>query len=78
MKEPIIQVRNMCKNFGPTRALKNVDINFYSGEIRGLVGENGSGKSTVTSIISGMQKATSGEMFYKENPGIREVWLKHN
>jgi len=62
-KEPIIQVKNMCKNFGPTRALKNVDISFYRGEIRGLVGENGSGKSTVTSIISGMQKATSTILF---------------
>ena len=67
-KEPIIEVRHMVKNFGPTRALRDVDICFYRGEIRGLVGENGSGKSTVTSIIAGMQKATSGEMFYKGQP----------
>lgn len=58
----------MCKNFGPTRALRDVDVCFYRGEIRGLVGENGSGKSTITSIASGMQKATSGEMFYKGQP----------
>lgn len=64
-KEAIIEVKNMCKNFGPTKALRNVDMTFYRGEIRGLVGENGSGKSTVTSIIAGMQKATSGEMRYK-------------
>lgn len=63
--ELIIEVKNMCKNFGPTKALKNVDVSFYKGQIRGLVGENGSGKSTITSIISGMQKATSGEVFYK-------------
>lgn len=62
--EVVIEVRNMVKNFGPTRALRGVDVKFYSGQIRGLVGENGSGKSTITSIISGMQKATSGEMFY--------------
>lgn len=67
-KEQIIEVRKMCKNFGPTRALKDVDVSFYRGEIRGLVGENGSGKSTITSIVAGMQKATSGEMFYKGNP----------
>lgn len=67
-QEALVEVRNMCKNFGPTRALRNVDIKFYRGQIRGLVGENGSGKSTVTSIISGMQKATSGEMFYKGQP----------
>ncbi len=72
-KKPVIEVKNMIKNFGPTRALKNVDIKFYPGEIRGLVGENGSGKSTVTSIIAGMQKATCGEMFYKG-----ELWNPHN
>lgn len=63
--ETIIEVKDMCKNFGPTRALRNVDMKFNRGEIRGLVGENGSGKSTVTSIIAGMQKATNGEMSYK-------------
>lgn len=67
-KEPIIKIRHMVKNFGPTRALRDVDVDFYGGEIRGLVGENGSGKSTITSILAGMQKATSGEMFYKEQP----------
>ena len=67
-KEPIIQVRHMGKNFGPTRALRDVDVNFYRGEIRGLIGENGSGKSTITSIVAGMQKPTSGEMFYKGEP----------
>lgn len=67
-KDVVIEVKNMCKNFGPTKALRNVDVKFYSGEIRGLVGENGSGKSTITSIISGMQKATSGEMYYHGQP----------
>lgn len=67
-KELLIEVRDMCKNFGLTKALKDVDMKFYRGEIRGLVGENGSGKSTVTSIIAGMQQATSGEMFYKGKP----------
>ena len=36
-KEPIIEVRHMVKNFGPTRALRDVDVNFYRGEIRGLI-----------------------------------------
>ena len=66
--ERLIEVKNMYKNFGPTKALRGVDVSFYRGEIRGLVGENGSGKSTITSIISGMQKATSGEVFYKGDP----------
>lgn len=64
-KELLIEVKNMDKNFGPTKALKQVNMKFYRGEIRGLIGENGSGKSTVTSIIAGMQQASNGEMFYK-------------
>lgn len=66
-KKAIAEIRGMNKNFGPTVALKNVDLDFYPGEIRGLIGENGSGKSTVTSIMAGMQKATSGSMTYKGN-----------
>ncbi len=64
-KEVIVEVKNMDKRFGSTIALNNVDIEIRRGEIQGLIGENGSGKSTVTSIISGMQKANSGEMFFK-------------
>ena len=64
-KELLIEVKNMTKFFGPTQALKGVNLKFYRGEIRGLIGENGSGKSTVTSIIAGMQAASGGEMIYK-------------
>ena len=67
-KEIIFEAKHMCKEFGPTIALKDVDFELRRGEIRGLVGENGSGKSTIMSIASGMQPATSGEMFYKGQP----------
>lgn len=64
-KEVIFEAKHMHKVFGPTIALKDVDIQICRGEIRGLVGENGSGKSTIMSIAAGMQPATSGDMFYK-------------
>lgn len=64
-KEVIVEVKRMDKRFGSTIALKDVNIQIRRGEIQGLIGENGSGKSTVTSIISGMQKADCGEMFFK-------------
>lgn len=64
-KEVIVKVCNMTKTFGTTVALDNVNIEICRGEIVGLIGENGSGKSTVTSIISGIQKADCGEMFYE-------------
>ncbi len=66
--EVVFEAKNMKKVFGPIVALKGVDIVLRRGEIRGLVGENGSGKSTIMSIASGMQPATSGEMFYKGQP----------
>ena len=64
-KEIIFEAKNMCKEFGPTVALKNVDFALARGEIRGLIGENGSGKSTIMSIAAGMQPATAGEMIFK-------------
>lgn len=69
MSEPILEMKSICKNFGIVTALKNVNLDVYAGEIRGLIGENGSGKSTISSIAAGMQKATSGEMYFQN-----QVW----
>jgi ribose transport system ATP-binding protein len=63
--EVILEVKHMTKSFGSTIALRDVDLTVRRGEILGLIGENGSGKSTVTSIIAGMQKADTGDMFYQ-------------
>lgn len=67
-KELIFEARSLTKHFGPTVALNGVDFKVYRGEITGLIGENGSGKSTITSIAAGMQPATGGEMFFKGKP----------
>jgi ABC-type branched-subunit amino acid transport system ATPase component len=45
----LAEVKDLCKNFGVTIALSHVDFAVKTGEIRGLIGENGSGKSTVSS-----------------------------
>lgn len=68
MSESIVRIEKVCKRFGPTVALDHVDIEVKAGEIRGLIGENGSGKSTVSSIYAGMQKADSGTMYFKDQP----------
>jgi ribose transport system ATP-binding protein len=60
----LIQIEDISKNFGVTLALNHVSFEVHRGEIRGLIGENGSGKSTVSSIIAGMQSASSGKMFF--------------
>ena len=67
-KELIFEARGLTKHFGPTVALNGVDFKVYRGQITGLIGENGSGKSTITSIAAGMQPATSGEMFFMGQP----------
>ncbi len=72
----IFRTSHLHKAFGPTIALKDVDFEVHRGEIRGLVGENGSGKSTIMSIAAGMQPATSGEMFYKDKPWSPKTMLE--
>lgn len=65
MSDAILKVEDMTKTFGPVTALSDVSLTVCPGEIRGLIGENGSGKSTVTSIVAGMQKADKGKMTFK-------------
>lgn len=64
-QETMLEVRNMFKNFGVTVALNDVSFTLERGHVYGLIGENGSGKSTVSSIIAGMQTATKGDMVYE-------------
>ena len=67
-REVLLSCKQVCKNFGPTRALINVDFELKRGEVCGLIGENGSGKSTLTSIFAGAQAPTSGELFRAGEP----------
>ena len=66
-KQPLLKITGMNKVFDNiVVALKNVDLTVYPGDVLGLIGENGSGKSTITSIAAGMQKATKVDsMQYK-------------
>jgi ribose transport system ATP-binding protein len=64
----LVEVKNMFKNFGATVALNNVSFTLPRGQVIGLIGENGSGKSTVSSIIAGIQSATKGEMSFDGKP----------
>lgn len=73
MKAPLLEMKHIRKCFSSTVALNTVDMNVYPGEIRGLIGENGSGKSTISTIAAGMQKADSGEMIFQG-----ENWTPHS
>lgn len=65
MSEAFLRSENINKYFGITHAVNNVSLEFNSGEIHGLIGENGSGKSTFCSMLSGIYPITSGN-FYLE------------
>ena len=47
-----LKVEGLSKSFGPTRAVVDVSMEFWAGEIHGLIGENGSGKSTLMSMVA--------------------------
>jgi simple sugar transport system ATP-binding protein len=57
-------MKNINLNFGTVRALSDVNVNFYEGELVGLVGDNGAGKTTLIRILSGMYAPTSGEVYF--------------
>jgi len=40
-KEPLLEIQQMSKSFGPTKALQNVDMRIYRGQVPGLIGGNG-------------------------------------
>ena len=50
------------KAFGPTAALRGVDLDLRSGEVHALVGENGAGKSTLMKVLSGAERPDAGSM----------------
>ena len=59
MSEVRLQVKNLCKNFGITKAVQNVSFNVNKGEVHALIGENGSGKSTLTNMLTGIYSSVS-------------------
>lgn len=60
MSEVRLQVKNLCKSFGITKAVQNVSFDINKGEVHALIGENGSGKSTLTNMLTGIYTIDSG------------------
>ena len=63
MTEMHLSVRGLDKWYGSIHALKGLDLDIPSGQIVGLIGDNGAGKSTFIKILSGVHKQSAGEIF---------------
>ena len=57
---PLLEMRGISKTFPGVRALDNVSLTVYPGEVHSLMGENGAGKSTLMKILSGAYQADPG------------------
>jgi simple sugar transport system ATP-binding protein len=64
-EDDVLRVEHVAKSFGPTIALRDINLHLRKGEVLGLLGDNGAGKSTLIKILSGFQKPDSGTMWLK-------------
>jgi ABC-2 type transport system ATP-binding protein len=60
--QPIITLRNLCKNYGEKVVLNNIDLDIYAGQIIGYIGPNGAGKSTTVKVLTGVIQDYTGEV----------------
>ena len=60
---PVIEMRNIKKNFGAVEALRGVDLVLHHNEVLGLMGDNAAGKSTLMKVLSGAYIPDEGEIF---------------
>lgn len=61
----LLQVSQVRKAFGGVQAINRVSFDVSAGELLGIIGPNGSGKTTIVNLITGFVKPTSGEVYYK-------------
>jgi simple sugar transport system ATP-binding protein len=65
---PLLEVRNLSKNFGPVQALNNLSMTVNAGEVVALAGDNGAGKTTLIKAVSGVYKPSAGDILLSGEP----------
>lgn len=68
MTNPVLQVKNLTKNFGQFVAVDNISFSLKDGEILGLLGPNGAGKTTTIQMLLGVMDPTFGQISYFGKP----------
>ena len=64
-RQPILSVHDLVKTFGPVRAVGDVSLDLYPREVVGIIGDNGAGKSTFLSLLTGFHQPDSGHFRYR-------------
>ncbi len=72
-QSPLMEVRNITKKFPGVKALDDVSVEFFPGEVHAVVGENGAGKSTLMKIIAGAYKPDLGTILFQG----KETFFSH-
>ena len=67
MNNIVLEVRNLTKKYGSLTAVNSLSFEFRSGEVYGILGPNGSGKTTTLAMLSDVIRSTSGEYRWFDN-----------
>jgi ABC-type sugar transport system ATPase subunit len=65
---PLLRLEKVSKNFGPVRALSEIDLELRAGEVTALIGDNGAGKSVTIKTISGIHPPDGGHIYWEGSP----------
>jgi branched-chain amino acid transport system ATP-binding protein len=78
-QSPLLEVKNLTRDFGGLRALATVSFGMMPGELVGVIGPNGAGKTTLFALLSGFLSPSHGEIKFMETPiaGMRPDRLCH-
>ena len=60
--DPLLSAHGLSKSYGPVAALGGVSIDFFAGEVHGIVGENGAGKTTLMRLLAGEERPDGGHI----------------
>jgi ABC-type sugar transport system ATPase subunit len=66
--EPLLKLRGIDKHFGPVQALYGVNLDLPAGQVTGLCGDNGAGKSVLTRTIAGVHQPDHGQIYFDGKP----------
>jgi energy-coupling factor transporter ATP-binding protein EcfA2 len=71
----VLEVRDISKTFGATRALRHVEFSIDAGEVFAVLGQNGSGKSTLVKVLAGFHEPDPGAEIIFDGEPLPDDWV---